>query len=659
MSCNCNPKSDEHTLSCPCDSFAHPLPLNIGAGLQDLPRQVATFPDFRRAMLRDIVTKPPLSRWTARQEEDLGVMLLEMWAYMCDAVSFYDKVISQEEYLRTAVRRPSLRKLIGLLGYIPRPAVGSSVYLTAIAEGRQRITLPSGTAFRSGAFEGNPPQVYELKNWAFIHPFFNKWNVVPPHNGTTGTTSSLLVIPSRDLIANTPAFLLDRFNQSNSKSVWINDVARHQGSDGRNYRKLTFSLPAAFPAQQALSALQFLIPTRSVGLWTMDVSGTGASISCDSLGYIVLNSLERQIKAGDRVILSKRSEARWFTVVGTNEVLRKQHAGDSIVVNGATYTLAGISIPVTRLHLDKCINDPSRKVSADDWHDAERAEIVVHLGLESGGVVTDEPATILSGTDPLVLDGKMEKPVEPFEPQRFILADINFQAISTTAQLNADQSRLLTNPGQTWEKELTLPVTVYGNVLTATRGESVNAEVLGSGDATQTNQTFKLKNNPLTYLPSPTVANSQGVENTLTVYVNGIKWKEVPSFFNKKPGDEIYVVRQNDLGESHITFGDGIRGCRLPTGVDNIIADYRFGAGAASPPAGVVNQISTPVKGLQRINNPLPAGGGQDAEGADGIRRYAPRSVLTLGRAVSMLDMEAVTANVPGVDVVAAEWRWH
>ena len=141
-------------MSCPCDSFVHPQPLKIGAGLKELPRQIATFAEFRRAMLNEITTKSPLSRWTARQRDDLGVMLLEMWAYICDSLSFYDKVISQEEYLRTAVRRPSLRKLIALLGYIPRPAVGSSAYLTAIAEGRQRITLPVGTAFQQAASRG-------------------------------------------------------------------------------------------------------------------------------------------------------------------------------------------------------------------------------------------------------------------------------------------------------------------------------------------------------------------------------------------------------------------------------------------------------------------------------------------------------------------------
>jgi hypothetical protein len=612
-------------------------------------------------MLNEISLKGPLLKWTARQREDLGVMLLEMWAYICDSLSFYDKVISQEEYLRTAMRRPSLRKLIALLGYIPRPAVGSSAYLTALAEGRQRITIPVGTAFRSGAFEGNPPQVFEVDNQSNIHPFFNKWNVVAPHDGTTGPTQSMLIVPSREILAASPALVLDSVNESHTKSVWISSVSQHNGQAGQGYRRVQFAVEANFPAGQPLANLKFLVPTQSTTLWT---SGTGTSVSCDGTGYIVLSSVIPQIRPGHVVLLSKGAEARWFKVLGASTTTRKQNEGDSVTVStspttSATFTLTGVSVPVTLLRIDKCLNDPQRKISSDDWGNDQRDQLTVHFGLEPGGIITDEPKVMLSSSDPLVLGGKMERPLESYDPESFALVDVNLQAILTSGRLNPQQSKLITNAGQTWDKDLTLPVTAYGNVLKASRGESVKAEVLGSGDATQINQTFKLKNSPLTYLPSPTAANSQGIENTLTVYVDGIKWKEVPTFFNRTPDEAIYLVRQNDDGESQITFGDGIRGRRLPTGVDNIIADYRFGAGEASPPAGVINQIGTPVKGLQRVSNPLPAGGGLDGEGKEGIRRYAPRSVLTLGRAVSMADMEAMTSNIPGVDVVAAEWRWH
>ena len=180
------------------------------------------------------------------------------------------------------------------------------------------------------------------------------------------------------------------------------------------------------------------------------------------------------------------------------------------------------------------------------------------------------------------------------------------------------------------------------------------SEVLGNGDASLSNQTFKLKKSPLTYFPA-----ADGVTSTLKIYVDGLQWTEAPSFFGIQPEDQVYIVRQNDDGESLVTFGDGIRGRRLTSGVGNVIATYRFGAGKASPPAGSIHQMSKPVKGITGVRNPVAASGGDDAEPQSGLRTYAPRSALLLGRAISIPDLEAAAASVPGVRAVRAEWRWN
>ena len=51
------------------------------------------------------------------------------------------------------------------------------------------------------------------------------------------------------------------------------------------------------------------------------------------------------------------------------------------------------------------------------------------------------------------------------------------------------------------------------------------------------------------------------------------------AFSGAGPQDEVYIVRQNEDGESIVTFGDGETGARLPSGVKNVTASYRFGAG--------------------------------------------------------------------------------
>src|SRR5215204_1776279 len=117
---------------CPCDVRIFPPTLDISAGLSAPPRQIGEFPEFRAALLASLSaagkTYPALAAWRARDPEDFGLMLLEMWAYVCDVVAFYDQAHANESYLRTAVLPASLRRLVGLIGYLPRPE------LTALAD---------------------------------------------------------------------------------------------------------------------------------------------------------------------------------------------------------------------------------------------------------------------------------------------------------------------------------------------------------------------------------------------------------------------------------------------------------------------------------------------------------------------------------------------
>jgi predicted phage baseplate assembly protein len=196
---------------------------------------------------------------------------------------------------------------------------------------------------------------------------------------------------------------------------------------------------------------------------------------------------------------------------------------------------------------------------------------------------------------------------------------------------------------------LQLPVTASGNVLSATRGESVLGEVLGSGDASQRDQSFVLQKKPLTYLPDP---NGPDLVSSLKIWVNGVAWREAPTLYNVAPGTPVYMVRTDIDGAATITFP------LLPTGAGNVVANYRFGAGAAAPPAGAVRQIARPVPGVLSVSNPLAAYGGQDAEAPNRIRRYGPRTALRLGRAVSLVDMEAIAAGTPGVRAARATWTW-
>ena len=657
---NCSNKYFNNVLqnACPCDGFVHPGKLIIPAGLSQIPRQIATFSDFRKAMLAGLKDKPALIDWHPKSREDMGVMLLEMWAYVCGSLSFYDEVIAQENYLRTANLRPSVRKLAALLGYIPRPAVGASVLLSAFADGRNEIKLPKGTAFRSGSFDEEPPQVFELEKNTIIHPLANSWPVKSLHHGiiTIGNPSSLLIEPQREINAGEIIFIEYKNKKKYNQVVRVRNAEQYKGKDNKNYTKISFGSKLKLKKGTRLSNIKLYMPTQSVSLWTLD--NDYESVFPDKK-QLVLDALYKDIRSGDYIIVALNDEYRWFHVKKTQEVLHSASSGNSIKINNVTYEVPGIKVPVTKLKLDVSINEGSRKAyKSSDWNNDYRNSITVLYGMVPAGYVVDEPSPTLSKTDPLLLDSVIEKPINSFIPQSFILEDKNRTAVSVNGSIDFD-NRKIKIKGDTPKYLLYNPVEAYGNIIKASRGETVVGEILGSGDASLANQTFKLKKKPLTYFLSSTAGNSRGLVNTLSIYVDNILWHEVENFYRRSENDKIYIVRQDDDNETYVTFGDGIRGKRVSTGVNNIVANYRFGAGSACPPAGSITQIVKPVKGFKSIKNHIPASGGADAETESAIRDHGPSSVLIMNRAVSIKDMEALVMAVPGVRNSQVEWRWH
>jgi hypothetical protein len=124
-----------------------------------------------------------------------------------------------------------------------------------------------------------------------------------------------------------------------------------------------------------------------------------------------------------------------------------------------------------------------------------------------------------------------------------LLASADQRGLESAASVDFRSHVLTLDSTTTWAPPLELPVHVYGNVVAATRGESVPAEVLGSGDATQVNQSFALGKQPLTYLLSPSSQSQWAAESTLAVYVDGLRWTEVDTFFGAGPDDQVFIAR--------------------------------------------------------------------------------------------------------------------
>jgi len=197
---------------------------------------------------------------------------------------------------------------------------------------------------------------------------------------------------------------------------------------------------------------------------------------------------------------------------------------------------------------------------------------------------------------------------------------------------------------------------VFANVATATHGETVKDEILGSGDGSPW-QRFSLRKKPLTYAPSATGRLDLPVESSLHVRVNGVEWSEVANFSVAGPSDRVFVTRRNAQGATLVELGDGVTGARAPTGRDNVRAVYRAGTGSAGElDAGAISQLVDSVPGVQSIVSPIPTSGAAEAETIEGVRVNAPASLRTLGRAVSLDDYAAIARSFPGVRRARAGW---
>lgn len=194
-------------------------------------------------------------------------------------------------------------------------------------------------------------------------------------------------------------------------------------------------------------------------------------------------------------------------------------------------------------------------------------------------------------------------------------------------------------------------VTIYGNVAKATHGET-RAETLGSGDGSRALQSFTLRQPPLTYVAAPTPA---GAASTLHVFVNEVEWHEAETLAELGPTDHAFLTKNDDEGRTTLTFGNGLAGARLPTGVENVRAVYRSGIGkGGNVRAEQLTTLVTRPLGVKDVTNPMRASGGSDKEGRDLARQNAPLAATALDRLVSVQDYADFASMFAGIGKTAA-----
>jgi hypothetical protein len=552
-------------------------------------------------------------------------MLLEAWAYVLDVAGFYDALIANRSYLPTADDDMLAREIVALTGYRPRPALVASVRLAIEARGRDAVTIPAATGFRSQPFGEEAAQVFELAEEATVWPQRNRWALLPLRQ--TAFDGTLRFLPSEGPTANS---IISVRSGTLLHAARVTASETGPADDGAKYRTLTLDppLPASFTGQPLVG---FRVSILSLAAFPSPLDGSGAVTSTSA----ILDALYPMVVSGAAAAIEVNGSLRPVQLSSVGVHNHSQSVGSS----GATAT-----IPLTEIAYPNIGSLPSA------------ATIRLHLVPKEAG----RPIGLMlptTGAAEIAANGYIAPPDFPLAeaPAAGETIALGQRAKGLLLPGSLAGRRFVPDAGAAGDT-LETPVALYGNTVVGVRGETVANEVVGSGNAQVAGQRFKLKKKPLSWMENASAATGRAPQ--IELRVDGIAWSFVESFYTQRPDARIFGIEMAFDGTATIVGGDGVNGARFPSGVRNIVATYRHGAGAAKPPPGSITQFARAAASLQRVLQPLEAWGGADAETAAELRAVAPGAALTLGRAVSLADFEAMARATSGVANAAVAYSW-
>lgn len=649
---------------------ATPLSLVNRPGLGSLRYRVGTFSTFRQAMLDVLVESPvasvdpndpsqPLRTLTTGASDDYGVAMLELWAYVCDVLTLYQQAYANEAFLRTATLRESLARVAALLGYEPARGVAATARLAFFADAGQSVTIPAGLQLQSVPPPGGSAVTFETSAPAAVSAANNRLALLGPSRDATFARSGELLAADAGTVA--PGMKLVFFDEGGGDVAedvvvsvtptplgklvtWRGTRPGHAVADvgvapyGRKFRWFGANAPATW-----------LQPNASGGTvtWTNVPMSTNGSSFDKALSFSVpatgggaqlsLDAVYDGIVPGSRMLVTCSEWVPSFFVA------------DVQAVSQASSARGPLSGPCTVVTIVQSLSqiDDLRKVTI---HELLSDDLPFRTST-NGGVV--DPADTEAGRTIWVTDARAVQPGTQLLLVTPAGTGLESDLVKVTAVATGPPDALTITPPLT---HVYVPgdTAVYANVATATHGETQKEQVLGSG-ASHEWQDFPLAVAPVTYVPDP--AAERGAATTLRVFVDGVQWNEVPSFYGRSPDDAVVTTTVDAVGKLHVGFGDGHTGRPAPTGAQNIRARLRKGLGEdGNVGAGTITVLMQTLPGLKSVVNPVPAVGGDDPEARDAVRRNAPSSVVTLGRAVSLRDYEALALTYAGVAKAKAAW---
>jgi hypothetical protein len=280
---------------------------------------------FKASLLDYAARKFP--QWVPGSEGDFGVLLIELFSYLGDSLSYYGDRLQQEAFLPTATQRLSLLQIADLLGYSPSngvPASGTVTFQTS--NPGPAVLVPAGTQVVTDYIESiDGPITYETDTDILV-PVNGGTATVPVTQGVTrtqvniGTSSGLPVqefrLPDVPVINGTVQVYRGRRRQPDRVDVHHVPGGRRPGRQGvhnvpgrlrRDVDPLRRQLNGAIPTNQLTLYATYRVGGGAVGNVNAGVVNAiassdlpGVTIGQDSTASAHLLGHDRRRRRGDQ-----------------------------------------------------------------------------------------------------------------------------------------------------------------------------------------------------------------------------------------------------------------------------------------------------------------------------------------------------------------------
>jgi predicted phage baseplate assembly protein len=620
----------------------------------------------------------PFAAWHEGADGDYQTAFVELWAYLADVLTFYQERIANEAFLGTATQRDSLLRIVGLIDYRPSPGAGATgVVAFTVAKG-QSLTVPAGFRVGSRAQPGRPAAVFETVSSAVVTGD-NSLLPLSPVSPLVSFAPNQVVLRgiNTQLAVNDYLLAVENLGDPQSEVPILLRITDIQADKVAGTTTVSWSNVGG-QAQQVsngVALFAFKVVTaafgaRAPGSVLVATAGSPPGVTLqqapwdnplDQAFYLPAEGddpTELFLDGGFDQLKYSAEKPGWVVLldkaIGAPPVIA--HVVDARQMGKVAYS---ISAKVTRLTLLEDYSKSNLPMRTTTILTGSQ-----RLSLQSALPLPDEVSgttLVLSGIHPQLQDGQtvvLRGTLFAPDASKVSAAPAAESAVlkgATVVDTDNDVTTVALKNALT-QTYLRSSCVLMANVVEITQGETVKDEVLGSGDGSAF-QSYPLKQKPLTYLPSSGSDGLAAVSSTLSVTVNGVAWTELPTLVGGAPHDQVFATAQDDSGQTSVLFGDGINGARPPTGANNIHARYRKGLGVAGNlPADAVQRLVDNTPNLQKVTNPLPSSGGEDAAGPSAIRSQAPASLRTFSRAVSAADYAALAMSYPGIAKASAAW---